>query len=206
MSTTQHPLTETAAAELWGKHVGDTVPWGDWYGGSRRALTSLLRAAFDAGREHETICALREHVARLEAEVTAARTDRPWKPLNGPVRVGDEVRQELRGGTTIAVVGRVDVEGDPWTDEDRFIGVLDEGTWYVRRTVQELPTEAEEIIVARSEDVDIEAVMDGDTWRAREAILGRDRRWFAVWRSGNRARLFASPEDITPGTWKVDEQ
>lgn len=53
MSTTQHPLTETAAAELWDTHVGDTVPWDDWYGGSRRALTALLRAAFDAGREHE---------------------------------------------------------------------------------------------------------------------------------------------------------
>ena len=133
---------------------------------------------------------------------------RPWEPLSkgDPLNVGDEVRQDLCNVTVIAAVGRVDGEGDPWTAEDRFIGVLDEGTWYVRRTVQELPTEAEEIIVARSEDVDIEAVMDGDTWRAREAILGRDRRWFAVWRSGNRARLFASPEDITPGTWKVDDQ
>ena len=48
-----HPLTETAAAELWDTHAGDTVPWEDWYGGSRRALTSMLRAAFDAGRAHE---------------------------------------------------------------------------------------------------------------------------------------------------------
>ena len=56
---TDHPLTETAAAELWDKHVGDTVPWGDWYGGSRRALTSLLRAAFDAAREHYTADDLR---------------------------------------------------------------------------------------------------------------------------------------------------
>ena len=50
---TRHPLTETAAAEMWDTHVGDTVPWDDWYGGSRRALTALLRAAFDAGRAHE---------------------------------------------------------------------------------------------------------------------------------------------------------
>ena len=52
---------------------------------------------------------------------------RPWEPLNedDQVRVGDEVRQELNGVTTIAVVGRVDVEGDPWTTEDRFIGVID---------------------------------------------------------------------------------
>lgn len=51
---TDHPLTETAAAELWDTHAGDTVPWDDWYGGSRRALTSLLRAAFDAGSAHAT--------------------------------------------------------------------------------------------------------------------------------------------------------
>ena len=50
---TRHPLTETAAAELWDTHAADTVPWDDWYGGSRRALTAMLRAAFDAGREHE---------------------------------------------------------------------------------------------------------------------------------------------------------
>ena len=50
---TDHPLTETAAAELWDTHAGDTVPWDDWYGGSRRALTSLLRAAFDAGQKYQ---------------------------------------------------------------------------------------------------------------------------------------------------------
>ena len=61
--TPDHPLTETAAAELWDTHAADTVPWDDWYGGSRRALTAMLRAAFDAGREHE-----REHVR--PAEVT----------------------------------------------------------------------------------------------------------------------------------------
>ena len=50
---TDHPLTKTAAAEMWEAHAGETVAWDDWYGGSQRALTSLLRAAFDAGRDHE---------------------------------------------------------------------------------------------------------------------------------------------------------
>ena len=54
MTDRNHPLTETDAAELWDTHVGDTVPWDDWYGGSRRALTSLLRVAFDAGSVHAT--------------------------------------------------------------------------------------------------------------------------------------------------------
>ena len=51
--TPDHPLTETAAAELWDTHAADTVPWDDWYGGSRRALTAMLRAAFDAGQKYQ---------------------------------------------------------------------------------------------------------------------------------------------------------
>mgnify|MGYP006867831714 CR=1 FL=1 len=48
-----HPLTEERVAELWDTHAADTVPWDDWYGGSRRALTSMLRAAFDAGQKYQ---------------------------------------------------------------------------------------------------------------------------------------------------------
>ena len=48
-----HPLTEDRAAELWDAHAGGTVPWGDWFGGSSRALISLLRAAFDAGQKYQ---------------------------------------------------------------------------------------------------------------------------------------------------------
>ena len=68
---TDHPLTETDAAELWDAHAGDTVPWEDWYGGSRRALTSLLRAAFDAGRKYGRTAfatATADLIARLDAE------------------------------------------------------------------------------------------------------------------------------------------
>ena len=63
----------------------------------------------------------------------ADEDDRPWEPLNGPVRVGDEVRQDLHGLTHAAVVGRLDDDGYPWTAEGNFIGRLDFGTWYVRR-------------------------------------------------------------------------
>lgn len=73
-----HPLTETDAAELWDTHAGDTVPWDDWYGGSRRALTSLLRAAFDAGQkyqddlEDDTIHSIMKDVHHLRVERDAA--------------------------------------------------------------------------------------------------------------------------------------
>ena len=75
---TDHPLTETAAAELWDTHAGDTVPWDDWYGGSRRALTSLLRAAFDAGQKYQdglkddTIRNIMQDVHHLRVERDAA--------------------------------------------------------------------------------------------------------------------------------------
>lgn len=78
MTAHNHPLTEAAAVELWDTHVGDTVPWDDWYGGSRRALTSLLRAAFDAGQkyqddlEDDTIRNIMQDVHHLRVERDAA--------------------------------------------------------------------------------------------------------------------------------------
>ena len=67
MSTTQHPLTETAAAELWDASRDPGCPLTDRYEemcyGEWAVVEAALRAAFDAGREHE-----REHVR--PAEVT----------------------------------------------------------------------------------------------------------------------------------------
>ena len=125
----QHPLTETAAAVLWNAHrTPNALPFHDQGDLYMRGQTAMLRAAFDAGREHER---------------TNPDGARPWEPLNedDTVRVGDEVRQDLRGITTIAVVGRVDGRGDPWAAEGTFIGIRDVGTWYVRRAIQELPEE-----------------------------------------------------------------
>ena len=136
--------------------------------------------------------------AALSAALAVAPTDpRPWEPLSGPVRVGDEVRQELNGVTTIAVVGRVDGEGDPWTAEDRFIGVHDEGTWYVRRPVKELPTEDGAVIVPA----------DGHEYiETRDGKKSRRLTWDAecyVWYDARGTHLAA---DIIPDTWKVDGQ
>ena len=133
------------------------------------------------------------------AELFADEDARPWEPLNewDPVRVGDEVRQELNGVTTIAVVGRVDGEGDPWTAEDRFIGVHDEGTWRVRRAVQQLPTEDGAVIVPADGCQFIET---------RTGKKSRRLTWDAdafVWYDAYGTYLGT---DITSGTWKVDDQ
>ena len=133
---------------------------------------------------------------------------RPWEPLieSDQVCVGDEVRQDHLGVTTIAVVGRVDGEGDPWTAEDRFIGGLDLGTWYVRRAIQELPTEdGVEIVPAGGGPIG--AAHPGGKFTTHHATydsyLGS---WVGVWRaaSGRVTVSSVSPGDITPGTWKVE--
>lgn len=52
MTTTEHPLTETAAAEIWDA-LEDRVPWMKLYVSESFNILAALRAAFDAGREHE---------------------------------------------------------------------------------------------------------------------------------------------------------
>ena len=131
---------------------------------------------------------------------------RPWELLNGPLRVGDEVRQDWCGLTITGVVGRVDGGGNPWSVNDSFIGLLEVGTWYVRRAVQELPTKPRTVIVRADGHKYIEAKVGGVVWRTSEAILGQDGRWHGVWRAGSVAVGSTSSDSITPGTWKVADQ
>ena len=254
MSTNQHPLTETAAAEMWDEHHTPAHPilrWSLAHETEREATLALLRAAFDKGREHErqdsdlgraTVAPgatkadapLREgevreqivtndigewvnvetrangygflhlgcgHMMNLDRETRAALSAalaadaRPWEPLDGPVRVGDEVRQDYYDITHTAVVGHVDGDGDPWSTEDGFIGALNLGTWYVRRAVQELPTEDGAVIVPA----------DGhDYIETRNGKKSRRLTWDAecfVWYDARGTHLAG---DITPGTWQVE--
>ena len=53
---TDHPLTRAVAAEMWDEHHTPASPILRWALASeveREATLALLRAAFDAGREHE---------------------------------------------------------------------------------------------------------------------------------------------------------
>lgn len=50
---TDHPLTETAAAEMWDGHVPPSLNFRGWARGDQRRILDALRATFDAGREHE---------------------------------------------------------------------------------------------------------------------------------------------------------
>lgn len=72
MTTTQHPLTKTAAAELW-----DTYPhlnyWDAWPRSGKADLLALLRAVFDLGREHARPAEVTTEAIRREVEY-AVRT------------------------------------------------------------------------------------------------------------------------------------
>ena len=194
MSTTQHPLTEAAAVEMWD---ASPCPEGYEFRGmltvEQDATLYAMRAAFDAGREHE------------RTNLDAAR---PWEPLNGdPVRVGDEVRQELNGVTTIAVVGRVDVEGDPWTTEDRFIGVIDEGTWYVRRAVQELPPERDGVVLVPADGHESITTTDGQAF-SRLTYSKELSKWYGpnLAQLGEYVIQTTVTSRLNHDTWKVDNQ
>ena len=51
---TDHPLTETAAAELWNAHrTHNALPFHEQGRLYMQDQTAMLRATFDAGREHE---------------------------------------------------------------------------------------------------------------------------------------------------------
>ena len=139
----------------------------------------------------------------------ADEDDRPWELLNGRrPRVGEEIRRDRYGITSIAVVGRVDRTGDPWTAEGALIGMLSHGTWYVRRTVQELPTKCGTVIVANDGHKFIKAEVDGIAHRAREAVLGANGWWYGAWRKAEGDGLLSAmfPEHISAPTWKVDDQ
>ena len=169
---TDHPLTPERIDAFRDRHIDDH---------------SYAQAIFDAGREHER---------------TTTVDARPWEPLNGPVRAGDEVRQDRYGLTITGVVARTDGGGDPWTSEGALIGLLHVGTWYVRRPVRELPAEDGAVIVP-AEGHEYIAVTDDGGWTFdRMTYSAEHDRWYGMTLRG--AIAMCNADQITPGTWKVD--
>ena len=81
---TDHPLTETAAAELWDEHVPPQLNFQGWTWDDRRSILDALRAAFDAGREYERAATVddreaekrRTDIAESDAESLYERCER----------------------------------------------------------------------------------------------------------------------------------
>ena len=146
----------------------------------------------------------------------ADEDDRPWGPLgeSDQVCVGDEVKWDYYGLTMTATVARVDKTGSLYTAAGLHIGVRSVGTWYVRRAVQELPTEDGAVIVPAEGREFIEAEVAGQTFIAREAVVcqsdfGPANVLEGAWRradTGARVGGQVSRDFITPGTWKVADR
>ena len=195
MNTTQNTTTNTTAAD--DAHKVRTLV---------EELGDLIDDVSTWGPDDEVRMLPKLHKIRAALSAALDADARPWEPLNGgPLHVGDEVRHDYGGITRIAVVGRVDGDGDPWTAEDHSIGVLDWGTWYVRRTVQELP-EWTGAIIEGAGGGRIQATAEGVTYTAAEAIY-RDGMWYGAWRTarGGTGIQFSS-SSITPGTWQAADQ
>ena len=133
------------------------------------------------------------------------------------VRPGDHITwmcvEEIDSVTTKhhreGIAHHRDRDGD-WRAKDEACITIGEGTTLtIRRTAPELPTEDEAVIERADGHKYITAIFDGETYRAREAVLGRDGRWYGVWRRATPAPhvdTSVAPEHITPGTWQVDGQ
>lgn len=97
-------------------------------------------------------------------------------------------------------------DGNWCTEAGMYItlGVGEDVTITIRRAAQKPPTRLGSIIVVNDGHEHIEATIHGETYRAREAVFGVDVRWHGVWRSTSGTLPYATPDQITPGTWKVD--
>ena len=105
MTRNPHPLTETAAAELWDASRDPRRPLADrheeMHHDERATAVTALRASFDAGREHE-----REHT-------DPHHDPRPWQDCTvGDICAGDLV--EARAGDILCtgVAHHQDEDGD----------------------------------------------------------------------------------------------
>ena len=138
----------------------------------------------------------------------ADEDDRPWEPLapDDPLHAGDEVWRWWCGVSTRGIFDVQHPDSQVYTAERGHLGHRAIGTWYVRRAIQELPTEdGVEIVPAGGGPIG--AAHPGGKFTTHHATydsyLGS---WVGVWRaaSGRVTVSSVSPGDITPGTWKVE--
>lgn len=133
--------------------------------------------------------------------------DRPWEPLSkgDPLNVGDEVRCEMYGITTTAVVGRVDGGGNLWTTEGGLLIHGESGSWYVRRAVQELPAEYDGAVLVPADGHESITTTKGQEF-ARLTFTTKQDLWYGpnlAARPGDWVIQTTAGDRLTPGTWRA---
>ena len=132
------------------------------------------------------------------------------------IQTGDHVTWEYTGerdGVTTferreGIAHHRNRNGDWCTEEGRYI-TYSEGygrTITIRRAAKTLPDKMNSVIVPSDGHKRIEAVMNGKTWYAREAVLGAYGLWVAAWRTDTDSIPVVKSEEITEGTWKEDTE
>ena len=101
-----------------------------------------------------------------------------------------------------------DGDGDWCTEDGAWLTDFSDADYAltIRRPIRKLPKSSTSVIVANDGHEAIEATLGVTVWRTSDAVLGVDGRWHGVWRRAGAWGAVASfmPENITPGTWKVD--
>lgn len=129
---TDHPLTETAVAALWDAHRSPiALPFHGQSHDYVRDQTAMLRAAFDAGREHERAQADPHHDPRSWQDCT--RED---------IREGDLVEARDDDLLYVGIAHHQDADGDWWTEDGYMLARGDR--WPFRRIPAPTPP-AEEV-------------------------------------------------------------
>lgn len=194
-----HPLTETAAAELWDKHRGpNVVPFGEQGRLYMRDQTAMLRAAFDAGREHERTTPA-EPLARTLLGVPAGH--------GAPHHDGDQIRpddfvmQVDAGGYVRAAIAHHQDGVRDWMTEDSHVI-----TWAAIRadrpdalTIWPAPTPpAEEVELPSEHPAHITDVETDDGHGCAYMALDHDGDWCGVSTTG--MFLDRRPQDLAAFT------
>ena len=212
--TPDHPLTETAAAEL-SKKFMPGVAFQILASVSPEDLTEYARLAYDLAREHE-----REHA-------DPHHDPRPWQDsTREDIREGDLVEARIDDSLRIGVAHCQDEVGDWWTEGDYPLTHRDR--WPLRRIPAPTPP-AEEVELPREPGTVLRDVRVGhrryefavklyDGWRAYQGpdyVLHPDHNGkflrtidmdeFTL-PDGTRARLYGEHVDWTPRFVKVQEE
>lgn len=197
---TDHPLTETVAEitdemiEAGASHAWNEANPGnlDWDSlteshkeGCRRDARAVLTAALPL---------------LADAIPNSIGNENPWKPVDDEtVRVGDEVRQDLFGVSTIAIVDRIDEGTYLWVAEGGYIGNLHEGDWYHRQP--NLPDRDGVNIIPTDPAV---GITTSDGRKFTRLTYNKD---YSIWVGVDEHTsevLSVKSRNINPGTWKIE--
>ena len=184
---------EPVLVEAAQKMLGRTLT-GPWYMNLTVGVEDTYGALSDWLRDHPFI----ERVPPFPEQD-------PSKPVYDPI---SEIGYAVRTSFALGHARKSGIEFEQGPELDRLIQqTADRLNLTEEKPADDkigLPEKPDTIIIANNEHKRIQAMAEGLVWSTREAVLGWDGTWLAVWRSDDRVRGFMTPECIIEGTCKVE--